>query len=66
MRTERGQGFIKSLRPLFTHENGDFGAVSVKERGCASPTLKVGCHISDKFLCHSRVGNRCSKNLHTG
>ena len=59
MRTERGQGIIESLRLLFTHENGDFGAVSVKERSCASPILKVGYHISDKFLCHSGVVNRC-------
>ena len=60
MRKESAQGIIESLRLLLTHENGDFGAAFVKERGCASPILKVGCHISDRFLCHSRVVNRCS------
>ena len=29
------------IEPLFTHENGDFGAISVPERSCAAPILKV-------------------------
>ena len=54
MRKESAQGIIESIRLVFTHENGDFGAVSVKERSCAAPILKVGCHISDtRFQCHS-------------
>ena len=30
-------------------KNGCGGAISVTERSCAVPTLKVGRHISDKF-----------------
>ena len=33
---------------LFTHENGDFGAISVTERCCAAPISKVESHISDR------------------
>ena len=29
------------IEPLFTHENGDFGAISVTERSRAAPILKV-------------------------
>ena len=54
MSKESAQGIIESLRLLFTLENDDFGAVSVKEPSCAAPILKVGRHISDtRFLCHS-------------
>ena len=37
---------------LFTHKNGDFGAISVAERSCAapSPISKVERYISDRFL----------------
>ena len=53
MRKESAQGIIESIRLLFTRESGDFEAVSVKERSCAAPILKVGCHISDtRFLLH--------------
>jgi len=31
---------------LFPHKNGDFGAISVTERSCASPISKVESHIS--------------------
>ena len=34
---------------LFTHKNGDFGAISVIKGSCATPISKVGRHISDKF-----------------
>ena len=33
----------------FKHKNSDFGAISVTERSCASPILKVERHISDRF-----------------
>ena len=33
---------------LFTHKNGDFGAISVTERSCASPIFKVERYISDR------------------
>ena len=33
---------------LWTHENCDFGAISVKERSCAALTSKVESHISDR------------------
>ena len=28
-------------RVLFTHENGDFGAIFVTERSCAAPSRRV-------------------------
>ena len=34
---------------LFTHKNGDFGAISVTEGSCAVPISKVERHISDWF-----------------
>ena len=34
---------------LFTHKNGDFGAVSVMKRSCTAPISKVERHISDRF-----------------
>ena len=30
---------------LFTHKNGDFGEISVRERGCAAPISKVTYRI---------------------
>ena len=33
---------------LFTHKNGDFGAIVVKERSYAAPILKVEGHTSDR------------------
>ena len=36
------------IRLLFTHKNGDFGAVSVTKRSCAAPVSKVESHISDR------------------
>ena len=33
---------------LFTHKNGDLGAISVTERCCAAPVSKVESHISDR------------------
>ena len=41
----------KSYRigPLFTHNNGDFGAISVTERSCAAPIFKVESHISEGY-----------------
>ena len=32
---------------LFTHKNGDFGAISVAKRSWAVPISKVESHISD-------------------
>ena len=34
-----------TLGLLFTHKNGDFGAVSVSERSCDVPITKVVRHI---------------------
>ena len=38
---------------LFTHKNGDFGAISVTERSCTAPISKVESHISGRcsFSC---------------
>ena len=33
---------------LFTHKNGDLGAISVKERSCAARISIVERHISDR------------------
>ena len=33
-----------------TGKNGDFSAISVTERSCAAPILKVERYISDRFL----------------
>ena len=42
---------------LFTHGKGDFGAISVTKRSCASPIAKVLCHFLDLYgpvsLCGS-------------
>ena len=35
---------------LFTDKNGDFGAISVTERGCTAPIIKVDRHMSDRSL----------------
>ena len=37
------------IRILFTHKNGDFGAISVTERNYAAPISKVESHISDRY-----------------
>ena len=37
------------IRLLFTHKNGDFGAISVSERSCDVPITKVAHYISDRF-----------------
>ena len=37
------------IRLLFTDKNGDFGAISVKERSCALPISKVESYISDRY-----------------
>ena len=36
------------MRLLFTHNNGDFGAISVTMRSCGAPTAEVERHISDR------------------
>ena len=33
---------------LFTHKNGDFGAISLTERSCAAPIFYAEGHISDR------------------
>ena len=38
------------IRLLFTHKNGDFGAISVTERSSAAPTFNMLRHISDRFF----------------
>ena len=37
---------------LFTHMNGDFGAISVKARSCAASISKVESHISRDRCSH--------------
>ena len=37
---------------LFTHENGNFGAISVTERSCTAPILRVKDHLSDKWCSY--------------
>ena len=39
---------------LFTHKNGDFGAISVTERSCAAPISKVERDIADTRFCDIR------------
>ena len=34
---------------LFTHKNGEFGAIFVTEQSFAAPISKVERHISDRF-----------------
>ena len=34
---------------LFTHENGDSGAISLTERICSAPISIVERHISERF-----------------
>ena len=50
---------------LFTHKNGDFGAISVTERSWAFRSLKwrvtyrTGVHtIADSFSCHCHVSTK--------
>ena len=47
---------------LFTHKNGSFGAISVKERSCVVPVSNVEGHLSDSFSCGRRA-MRCSMNI---
>ena len=42
------------LRLLFTHNNGDFGAISVTKRSCAAPISKVERDIADTRFCDIR------------
>ena len=37
---------------LFTHKNGDFGAISVTERSCHAPILRMERHLSDWFCAY--------------
>ena len=51
---ERIASFTPAPKPfqiclMSTHKNSDFGTISVTERSCASPILKVERHISDRF-----------------
>ena len=39
---------------LFTHKNGDFGAISVTERSCAALIFYAEGHISDRCSQGSR------------
>ena len=43
---------------LFTHENGDFDAISLTERICATPISKVNSHISD--MCSHSISDSLS------
>ena len=58
----------------FTHKNGDFGAISVKERGCAAPcqslkwrdAYRIGVHtIPDSFCAGTKtIPDRASVYTH--
>ena len=50
--------FIRLWGQGCTHKNGDFGAISVTDRSCTTPTLKVERDISEKFY----VTLSCSVN----
>ena len=50
---------------LFTHKNGDFGAISVTERSCPRVISKLESHILDKCSHYTRQILRRHKN-HTG
>ena len=49
---------------VFTHKNGDCGAISIKERSCTAPISKMEPHISDKFFatlwCNVNRYSHCS------
>ena len=52
------RAFARARKPsrielLFTHKNDDFGAISITERSCASPSSKVESHISDRCLYYT-------------
>ena len=50
---------------LFTHKNGDLGAISVTKRSCAEPISRVESHISDSdtvFILY-RVGSDSFSSL---
>jgi len=40
---------------LFTHNNGDFDANFVTERGCDAPSSKVERHIPDRFCTTLKI-----------
>ena len=55
---------------LFTHKNGDFGAIFVTERSCAAQISKVESRISDRssyytgyLFVSARKAIRCSENI---
>ena len=49
---------------VFTHKNGDFGAISITERSCTAPISKMEPHISDTFCatlwCNVNRYSHCS------
>ena len=40
---------------LFTHKNGDFGAISVTKPSCDASIFKVESHISDRYSYFSKI-----------
>ena len=48
----------KTITNLFTHNNGDFGAISVTERTCAPPISTVGSPV-----CTYRMGGYYTRQL---
>ena len=40
---------------LFTHKNGDFGAISVTKPSCDALIFKVESHISDRYSYFSKI-----------
>ena len=45
------------IRLLFTHKNGDFGAISVTKKNCActAPISKLESHMADRVPYHTLV-----------
>ena len=49
---------------VFTHKNGDFGAISITERSCPAAISKVEPRISDKFC--ATLWCNVNRYLHCG
>lgn len=54
-----------SMSLLFTHENSDFGAITVTEPSCAAPIPKVERQIWRRFCEPLCVILRCSLNTYS-
>ena len=66
MSKESAQGIIESLRLLLTHENGDFGEVSVKERSLDCKTVGIFAYSSTREQSNKRSGTKLKTESETG